>query len=68
MLKETMTPLCRYCQLRNIELTLCDHDGYYSVCFVCSMQWGLKAQAPIARCQVRELEHWYSLPDAQEVR
>ena len=60
--------ICPYCKVRKIEVTLTDLDGTYSVCFVCSMQWGLKAQAPIARCQVRELEHWYSLPDAQEVR
>lgn len=60
--------ICPYCQLRKIELTLCDNDGYYSVCCVCSMQWGTKANAFQARSEVRALEWWYSLPDAQEVR
>jgi hypothetical protein len=60
--------VCPYCKVRKIEVTLTDIDGTYSMCFNCSMQWGLKAQAPIARCQVRELEHWYSLPDAKDVR
>ena len=47
---------CPYCQLRPIELTICDHDGTYSMCCTCSMQWGTKANAFQARSEVRALE------------
>lgn len=59
---------CRYCQKRPIELTLCDHDGTYSVCMQCSMQWGTKANAFKARAEVRALEWWFNQPEAVVAR
>lgn len=59
---------CPYCRDREIALTLTDQDGTYSMCDVCSIQWGIKAQASTARCEVRVLEYWASLPDARVAR
>lgn len=59
---------CPYCNARPIAVTLCDQGGTYSMCDTCSAAWGTKMNAVEARCQVRVLEWWYSLPDAQEVR
>ena len=60
--------ICPYCNARDIVLTLTNEDGTYSMCDVCSVAWGVKANASVARCEVSVLEWWFSLPDAQEVR
>jgi hypothetical protein len=59
---------CPYCNQRTITMTLCTAEGTYSCCNACGVAWGLKAQAFEAGAEVRLLEWWYSLPDAQEVR
>lgn len=60
-----MNCICPYCKDRLIALTLTDDSGTYSVCEVCSMAWGAKANAVTARCEVRVLEYWAGLPDAR---
>jgi len=59
---------CPYCHDREIALTLTDQGGTYSMCNVCSLAWGIKAQASTARCEVLALEYWASLPDARVAR
>lgn len=56
---------CPYCNARDIVLTLTNEDGTYSMCDVCSVAWGVKANASVARCEVSVLEYWANLPDAR---
>lgn len=57
---------CPYCNARDIVLTLTNDDGTYSMCDVCSVAWGVKANAAEARDQVSKLEYAWSLPTVEE--
>lgn len=59
---------CPYCNARDIVLTLTSEDGTYSMCDVCSVAWGVKANACVARCEVSVLEWMWNLPDAKVQR